>query len=164
MPPWSLQNSQNWLIFSHVKKLPKMKKNKNCAGPPPPPELHIKIFSFSDSCTPVHWIMFYLQIHVLGYMEFRFFSLFLCVAQAVEEGRHFVFSSTPCTRVHGILIFLQIHVPRYMEFRFFFTILMCSSGGGGGPAQKKFFFWQFFSICEKINRFWEFCKDQGGKI
>ena len=45
------------------------------------------------------------------------------------------------------------------------NILMCSSGGGGGPAQKKiFFFWQFFSTCEKINQFWEFCKDQGGKI
>ena len=42
--------------------------------------------------------------------------------------------------------------------------LMCSSGGGGGPAQKKSFFWQFFSTCEKINQFWEFCKDQGGKI
>jgi hypothetical protein len=41
---------------------------------------------------------------------------------------------------------------------------MCSSGGGGGPAQKIFFFWQFFSTCEKINQFWEFCKDQGGKI
>ena len=41
---------------------------------------------------------------------------------------------------------------------------MCSSGGGGGPAQKIFFFWQFFSTCEKINQFWEFCEDQCGKI
>ena len=26
------------------------------------------------------------------------------------------------------------------------------------------FFWQIFSTCEKITQFWEFCKDQGGKI
>ena len=24
-------------------------------------------------------------------------------------------------------------------------------------------FWHFFLTCEKINQFWEFCKDQGGK-
>ena len=41
------------------------------------------------------------------------------------------------------------------------AILMCSSGGGGGPVQ---FFWHFFSTCEKIIQFLEFCKDQGGKI
>ena len=35
LPPWSLQNSKNWLFFSHVeKKLPK-KKIIFCAGPPP---------------------------------------------------------------------------------------------------------------------------------
>ena len=44
------------------------------------------------------------------------------------------------------------------------TALMCSSGGGGGPAQKKIFFGQFFSTCEKITQFLEFCKYQGGKI
>jgi hypothetical protein len=27
-----------------------------------------------------------------------------------------------------------------------------------------FFFWQFFSTCEKITQFLEFCKYQGGKI
>ena len=38
-------------------------KNKFfCAGPPPPSELHIRIFSFSDSCTPVHDIMFFLGV------------------------------------------------------------------------------------------------------
>jgi hypothetical protein len=30
--------------------------------------------------------------------------------------------------------------------------------------KKKYFFCQFFSTCEKINQFWEFCKDQGVKI
>ena len=24
--------------------------------------------------------------------------------------------------------------------------------------------WQYFSTCEKINQFQEFCKDQGGKM
>ena len=27
-----------------------------------------------------------------------------------------------------------------------------------------FNFWHFFSTCEKITQFLEFCKDQGGKI
>ena len=31
-------------------------------------------------------------------------------------------------------------------------------------CKKKFFFGNFFSTCEKINQFLEFCKDQGGKI
>ena len=74
----------------------------------------------------------------------------------------FVFSTNPCTRVHGILIFLQIHVCTSG----FFIILMYSSGGEGGPAQKKKKkkIGNFFSTCEKINQFGEFCKDQGGKI
>ena len=64
------------------------KKNFFCTGPPPPPppELHIRFF-FSDSCTPVHWILFFLQIHVPRYIEFRFFSIFLSVAQAVGVAR-----------------------------------------------------------------------------
>ena len=43
---------------------------------------------------------------------------------------------------------------------------MYSSGGEGGPAQKKKKkkIGNFFSTCEKINQFGEFCKDQGGKI
>ena len=57
MPPWSLQNSQNWLIFSHVKK-----KCQNkiffYAGPPPPPELHIRIVKKSI-------------FHVPGYMDLK---------------------------------------------------------------------------------------------
>ena len=53
------------------------------AGPPPPPE---NIFS-SNPRTWVHGILIFLQIHVPGYMKFLF-SLFLCVAQAVEVARH----------------------------------------------------------------------------
>ena len=42
---------------------------------------------------------------------------------------------------------------------------MCSLGGGGGPAQKNFFFLaNFFQHVKKINQFWEFSKDKGGKI
>ena len=35
---------------------------------------------------------------------------------------------------------------------------------GGGPGQFFLFFWQYFSQCEKITQFLEFCKYQGGKI
>ena len=43
---------------------------------------------------------------------------------------------------------------------------LCVAQAVGVARHKKkiFFFWQFFSTCEKINQFWEFCKDQGGKI
>mgnify|MGYP006903838628 CR=1 FL=1 len=124
MQPWSFQNSKNWLFFSHVeKKLPK--KIIFCAGLPPPPELHIRIFPFSDSYTPVHWILFYLQIHVPGYMMFCFFF------KSMYPGTwNFDFSSNPCTPVHGIQIF--------------FILLMFNSGGGGGPAQKIIFFLAIF--------------------
>ena len=76
-----LQKLNNF--FTCWKKLP---PNFFCAGPPPPPELHIRIF-FSDSCTPVHRILIFLQIYVHRYMECRFFSLFLCVAQGVGVDR-----------------------------------------------------------------------------
>jgi hypothetical protein len=36
--------------------------------------------------------------------------------------------------------------------------------GGGGPVFKFFILCHFFSTCEKITQFLEFCKDQGGKI
>ena len=79
------------------------KKNIFCAGPHPPSELHIRIFSFSDSRTTVHWILFYLQIHVPGYMMFCFFF------KSMYPGTwNFDFSSNPCTPVHGIQIFFII--------------------------------------------------------
>ena len=117
-----------------------------CAGPPPPPELHIRIFPFSDSYTPVHWILFYLQIHVPGYMMFCFFF------KSMYPGTwNFDFSSNPCTPVHGIQIF--------------FIILMCSSGGGGGPAQKNNFFLAiFFQHVKKLINFWSFVKIKVAKF
>ena len=42
-------------------------------------------------------------------------------------------------------------------------IQMSSSGGGGRPEQI-YIFLQFFSTCEKMTQFLEFCKYQGGKI
>ena len=39
-------------------------------------------------CTRVHEILIFLPIHVPRYMKFWFFSLFLCVAQAVGVARH----------------------------------------------------------------------------
>ena len=38
------------------------KKKLFFAGPPPPPELHIRISSFLDSCTPVHGIQIFFII------------------------------------------------------------------------------------------------------
>ena len=43
-----------------------------CRATPTAWATHKNIF-YSDSCTPVHWILFFLQIHVPGYMKFRFF-------------------------------------------------------------------------------------------
>ena len=41
MPPWSLQNSKNWVIFSHVEKtVQKIKKNKNPAHSPMNSSIH----------------------------------------------------------------------------------------------------------------------------
>ena len=157
MPPWSLQNSQNWLIFSHVEK--NCQKNIIfCAGPPPPPELHIRIFSFSDSCTPVHWILFYLQIHVPGYMIFCFFF------RSIYPGTwYFVFSSNPSTRVHGILIFLQIHVPGYMKY-WFFSLFLCVAQVAEARVFIFLFFWQFFSRCYFFFNFWNFVKIKVAKF
>ena len=132
MPPWSLQNSKNWLFFSHVeKKLPK-KNYFLCRAT----HKNISFFRFiypgtlnfvlsSNPCTRVHDVLFFLQIHVPGYMMFCFFF------KSMYPGTwNFDFSSNPCTPVHGIQIF--------------FIILMCSSGGGGGPVQKSIFFLAIF--------------------
>ena len=44
-------------------------------------------------------------------------------------------------------------------------IFLCVAQGVEVARHKiLFFLWQFFSTSEKINQFWEFCKDQGGKI
>ena len=161
MPPWSLQNSQNRLIFSHVEKNCQ-KKIFFCAGPPPPFELHIRIFSFSDSCTPVHWILFYLQVHighVPGVHEILFFLqthvpgyMILCFFfKSMYPGTwNFDFSSNPCTPVHEIWIL--------------FHYLCIAQGVEVARCKKYFFFCQIFSTCKKIIQFLEFCKDQGGKI
>ena len=55
------------------------------------------------SCTPVHGILFFLQIHVPGYMIFCFFF------KSMYPGTwNFDFSSNPCTGVHEILISFTI--------------------------------------------------------
>ena len=146
MPPWSLQNSKNWKKITCWKKLAK-KKNIFCTGPPPPPELHIRIvkqnpnfmypgtwnFVFSSNpCTRVHDIMFFLQIYV-------------------PPGTwNFDSSSNPCTPVHEIWIL--------------FHYLCIALGVEVARCKKYFFFCQIFSTCKKIIQFLEFCKDQGGKI
>ena len=124
MPPWSLQNSKNWIIFLHVEKIWQKKKYFLHRATPTPWATHKNIFFFRFMY-PVHWILFYLQIHVPGYMIFCFFF------KSMYPGTwYFVFSSNPCTPVHGIQIF--------------FIIFMCNSWGGGGPAQKIIFFLAIF--------------------
>ena len=57
----------------------------------------------------------------------------------------------------------KFNVPGYMNLKK--KIFLCvAQGVGVARCKKKFFFGNFFSTCEKINQFLEFCKDQGGKI
>ena len=59
---------------------------------------HNDIF-FSDSCIPVHGILFFLQTHVPGYMILCFFF------KSMYPGTwNFDSSSNPCTPVHEIWI------------------------------------------------------------
>ena len=52
----------------------------------------------------------------------------------------------PCTEVHESEFFFYVYVAQAL-----------------GVARRKLF-WQFFSTCEKITQFLEFCKYHGGKI
>ena len=128
------------------KKLAK-KKNIFYTGPPPPPELHIRIvkqnpnfmypgtwnFVFSSNpCTRIHDIMFFLQIYVPGYMEFWFF--------------------------------FKSMYPGTWNLDFV-SLLMYSSGGGGGPVQKIFFFFaNFFQHVNFFFNFWNFLKIKVAKF
>ena len=75
-----------------------------CAGPPPPPELHIRIVKQNPNFMyPVHGILFFLQTHVPGYMILCFFF------KSMYPGTwNFDFSSNPCTPVHEISLFLCV--------------------------------------------------------
>ena len=82
----------------------------------------------------------------------------------------------PCTRIHGFEEKTKHHVPGYMDLKIKQNsmyqgtwiwkkkILCVAQAVGVARHKKKCFFCQFFSICEKINQFWEFCKDQSVKI
>ena len=53
-----------------------LKKNakkikKNYAGPPPPPELHIRIVKIKISCTRVYGFEKKSKFHVPGYMDLK---------------------------------------------------------------------------------------------
>ena len=77
---------QKNLLFFRVRK--KWKKTEFLFGAMPPPFFKMsQDFVFSDSCTWVHEFEEKTKFHVPGYMKF-WFSQFLCVAQAVEEGWH----------------------------------------------------------------------------
>ena len=46
----------------------------------------------------------------------------------------------------------------------YYSVYRTNLGAHGGWAGFLFFWHFFFSTCEKITQFLEFCKDQGGKI
>ena len=82
----SIPDFQNWLIFSHVEKNCQKKILFLCRATSTAWATHKNsenqnfmypgtwnfVFS-SNSCTRVHDVLFFLQIHVPGYMEFWFF-------------------------------------------------------------------------------------------
>ena len=113
MPPWSLQNSQNWLIFSHVEKNWQFFFFFLCRATPTPwathknsekndqnimyPNMDLKKYQNSMypgtwiwrkskiSCTRVHGCEEKTKFHVPGYMNLK--KKFSCVAQGVEVAR-----------------------------------------------------------------------------
>ena len=142
------------MIFTKFQKLKKKltcwkklakKKNIFCTGPPPPPELHIRIMKkIWIPCTGVHGFEEKSKFHVPGYIDLKKKHKIMYPDTWVWRK-----NKIPCTGVHEILIS--------------FTILMCSSGGGGPGFYFFIFLAIFFNMLKKI-QFLEFCKDQGGKI
>ena len=143
------------MIFTKFQKLKKKltcwkklakKKNIFRTGPPPPPELHIRIVKQNPNF--MYW----------GTWIWRKIKI-------------------SCTRVHGFEEKTKYHVPGYMEFwiffksmypstwnLIFFSLFLCVAQVVEARVFISFYFWHFFSTCEKISQFFEFCKDQGGKI
>ena len=116
-------------VFTCWKKLPK-KKKKNCSGPPPPEHYNAPLFSSSFFGQKS---LFFLQIHVPGYMEFCFFF------KSMYPGTwNFVSSSNPCTRVHE------------SEKKKYFLIM-----GGWTGFLFSFFFGNFFQQVKKLLNFWD---------
>ena len=129
MPPWSLQNSQNWLIFSHVEKnCQKNKKIKTRAAATwatPKNSERNQYFMYPSTwiwrkikipCTRVHGFEEKTKYHVPGYMD-------------LKKKQNSMYRGT-----------WNID---------FFTILMCSSGGGG-PGFCFFIFLAIFFNMLKI--------------
>ena len=96
------------------------------------------------SCTGVHGFEEKSKFHVPGYMDLK-------VKQNIMYPGTWIWrkNKIPCTGVHE------------SEKKKFLCV---AQAVGEARHKKKYFFWQFFSTCEKINQFFEFCKYQGGKI
>ena len=72
MPPWYLQNSKNWVIFSYVEKnCQKKKKIKTRSSPPW--GTHKNSEKNQILCTGIHGFEEKSKFHVPGYMIFCFF-------------------------------------------------------------------------------------------
>ena len=147
MTPWSLQNSQNWLIFSNVEKNWQKEICFLCRATPTPWATHKNSEKNDQNIMypPGTWIWRNIKI--------------------------------PCTRVHGFEEKAKYHVPGYMDLKkkqnsmyrdtwIWKNIFLCVAQVRGWRWTGAIFcfFWQFFSTCEKIIQFLEFCKYQGGKI
>ena len=132
MPPWYLQNSKNWVIFSHVEKY--CQKKKNCTGPPPLEQFLIlwgnigKKTSFEGpNGKKILW--------------------------GTKENKKETFLTPkgffPLVPQRKLFFPLGTKGKQFVQ-------------GGEGRCKFFYFFWQFFSTCEKITQFLRFCKYQGG--
>ena len=123
MPPWSLQNSQNWLIFSHVKKKCQNKIFFLCRATSTAWATHKNSEKNQYFMYRGTWIWRKIKIPCTGYMDLKKKQNIMYPGTWIWRK-----NKIPCTGVHEILIS--------------FTILMCSSGGGG-PG---FYFFIFLAI------------------
>ena len=146
MPPWSLQNSQNWLIFSHVEKncQKNCQKNKNPVHHPMS-SIHTIIVKIKIPCTRVHGFEEKSKFRVPGYIDLK------KKQNSIYPGTWcFVFSSNPCTRVHGFLIF---------------TIIVCIELMGWWTGFLFFYFFgNFFQHVKKLINFRNFVKIKVAKF
>ena len=146
MPPWYFQHLKNWVIFSPVEK--NCQKKKEIKNRSTPPIIRKDFFS---------------QIHVPGYMDLKKKQNSMYPGTWIWRR-----NKIPCTRVHEFeektMIFVQKMRMKREEHYSVYRAILRAPHKGVDRVFYFLFFWQLFSTWEKITQFFEFCKDQGGKI